>query len=370
MSDTAPRMTLVAVSRARRLAAAGALLTALGCGDHDAPATSHEPRAEEALTAAVAPVGFPAGSVMKAAPAENPLTEARARLGRRLFYESSLSRTREISCASCHVQAHAFSDPNPVSSGVEALEGTRNAPALVNLAWSKRFFWDGRAPSLEEQAGKPIENPVEMDLGLDEAISRLRQDESYVEEFESAFGERITTDNLRKAIASFVRVLVSGNSPYDRHLAGDDTQFSAEAARGEELFFGEKAECFHCHPQGALTNDGFFNDGSYRDGGDEGRKGITGRSGDLGKFKVPGLRNVAVSAPYMHDGSLATLREVVEQYVAGGLGHPSTDPQIMPLPVTASEIDDLLAFLESLTDLDFLNDPRFRPEGVPENPSR
>jgi cytochrome c peroxidase len=345
----------------RGLAAAVALLALLGCSEHDTPAASvGAPAPEDTLTGAIAPAGFPAGSVAQAAPPDNPLTEERARLGRRLFYETSLSRTREVSCASCHRQEYAFSDPNPVSSGIEALQGTRNAPALVNLAWSERFFWDGRAASLEEQAGKPIENPVEMDLSLDDAVARLSEEPSYVKDFESTFGEPVTTDTLRKALASFVRVLVSGNSPYDQHLAGDDRQFDAAAARGEELFFSEKAECFHCHPQGALTNDGFFNNGSYLEGGDEGRKGVTGRSGDLGKFKVPGLRNVAASAPYMHDGSLATLREVVEQYSVGGLGHPSTDPQVLPLHLAARQIDDLVAFLEALTDEAFLDDPRFR----------
>lgn len=344
-------------SRAARWLAATTLLALLGCG---APASSaEEPSAEDALTDAVAPVGFPAGAIAQTAPPDNPLTEERARLGRRLFYDANLSRTGEISCASCHRQEYAFSEPNAVSVGVEERRGTRNAPALVNLAWSQRFFWDGRASSLEEQAGKPLENPLEMDLPLDEAVARLSAEPSYVKDFESAFGEPITTDNLRKAIASFMRVLVSGSSPYDRHLAGGDAGFSAAALRGEELFFGEQAECFHCHQQGALTNDGFFNNGSYREGGDEGRKDVTGRSGDLGKFKVPGLRNVAVSAPYMHDGSLATLREVLEHYAAGGLGHPSTDPQIAPLSLSAQEIEDLLAFLESLTDTMFLDDPRF-----------
>jgi len=353
-------MTSLALARARWLTGVVALLAGLGCADHDATPTAEVAEPAGALTEATAPSGFPAGSVARTAPPDNPLTEARARLGRRLFYETALSRTATISCSSCHVQEHAFSDPNPVSSGVEEQQGTRNAPALVNLAWSQRFFWDGRAASLEEQAGKPIENPIEMDLALDDAVARISENRSYVKDFQAAFAEPVTTDNLQKAIASFVRVLVSGNSPYDRHLAGDDDQFSAAAARGEQLFFGEKAACFHCHPQGALTNDGLFNDGSYRDGADEGRKAVTGRSSDLGKFKVPGLRNIAVSAPYMHDGSLATLRDVVEQYVAGGLGHPSTDPQIVPLQLSSDEIDDLLEFLDALTDSDFLNDQRFR----------
>jgi cytochrome c peroxidase len=343
----------------RSLVAALSLASAslsIACGSQDTPSPAAP---EPLLTDAVAPSGFPAGPVSRAAPEGNPLTEERALLGRRLFYEEALSRTREVSCASCHRQEHAFAEPEVVSSGVEGRQGTRNAPGLVNLAWSDRFFWDGRTPSLEEQAGQPIENPLEMDLSLDEAVARLKSMPAYVEQFQLAYGESIDADNLTRALASFVRVLVSGTSPYDRHLAGDDTDFSPAAARGEQLFFSERAECFHCHPSAALTNDGLFNNGSYVDGGDEGRRAVTGRPGDLGKFKVPGLRNIAVSAPYMHDGSLATLREVVERYAAGGLGHPSTDPQIRAFELAEEELEDLVAFLESLTDEQFLSDPRF-----------
>lgn len=328
-----------------------------GCAEHDSPPAPTEPDAP--LTEAVAPAGFPAGALTASAPAGNELTEERARLGRRLFYEPALSRTRDVSCGSCHVQKDGFADPNPVSSGVEELTGTRNAPSLSNLAWSRHFFWDGRAMSLEEQAGMPIENPVEMALSLDEAVARLSAQPSYVRDFELAYDDGVTADNLRRGLASFVRTLVSGQSPYDEHLAGDDTHFNEAAARGERLFFGEKSECFHCHTEGALTNDGFFNDGSYVDGGDEGRKLVTERAGDLGKFKVPGLRNIAVTAPYMHDGSVPTLREVLERYAAGGLGHPSTDPQIIPLSLTSTDFDDLLAFFDALTDPQFLSDPRF-----------
>jgi cytochrome c peroxidase len=349
-------MTLPSRRVVAALATASACLLA-GCGEGD-PAP---PPARTLLLDAVAPSGFPAGPVTSAAPEDSALTEERAHLGRRLFYEKELSRTREVSCASCHQQEHAFSDPDVVSSGVEGRQGTRNAPALVNLAWSERFFWDGRARSLEEQAGQPVENPLEMDLPLGEAVERLKELPHYVDEFQVAYGEGIDSENLAKALSSFVRVLVSGGSAYDRHLAGDDRDFGAAAARGERLFFSERAECFHCHSSAALTNDGLFNNGSYVEGGDEGRKAVTGRAGDLGKFKVPGLRNVAVTAPYLHDGSLPTLREVVERYAAGGLGHPSTDPQIRPLELTAEEVEDLLAFLESLTDRDFLTDPRFGP---------
>jgi cytochrome c peroxidase len=329
-------------------------LAMAGCADHDSP----PPEPEVPLTQAIAPAGFPTGPVTATAPDDNELTEERARLGRRLFYEPSLSRTRDISCGSCHRQENGFADPNPVSLGVEDQPGTRNASSLANLAWSRRFFWDGRATSLEEQAGKPIENPVEMDLSLDDAVARLNEQPSYVRDFEVAY-DGVTADNLRRALASFVRTLVSGHSPYDEHLAGDDTHFSAAAARGERLFLSENGECFHCHAEGALTNDGFFNNGSYIDGGDEGRKLVTARPGDLGKFKVPGLRNIAVTGPYMHDGSVATLREVLERYAAGGLGHASTDPQIGALTLTSRDFDDLLAFFDALTDPQFLSDPRF-----------
>jgi cytochrome c peroxidase len=240
------------------------LFLGIGCAGHDSdaqPSTTGAP-----LSEAVAPDGFPMGGVTQTAPTDNQLTEPRAQLGRRLFYETNLSRTRDVSCGTCHRQRHGFADPAVVSPGVDGRLGTRNASALANLAWSGRFFWDGRAASLEEQAGQPIENSLEMDLPLAEAISRLEADESYVTAFRAAYDEEISTDNLQRAIASFVRVLVSGQSSYDRHLAGDDSDFSAAAQRGEQLFFSERAECFHCHPHGALTNDGLFNNGSYREG--------------------------------------------------------------------------------------------------------
>ncbi len=320
------------------------------------------------LTSALAPPGFPAGPVTLTAPPDNILTEERARLGKRLFFDPRLSRTGLVSCSSCHDQAHAFSDPRPVSLGVDGRAGTRNAPALVNLAWGTSFFWDGRAPTLEDQAGQPIQNPVEMDSTLEDAVKRVAAEPSYVDAFRSAYGAGADTAagsinemTLRQALASFVRTLVSGDSPYDRFLAGEASALDAPEQRGESLFFSERTGCFHCHPRGTLTNAGFFNDGSYTAGGDTGRQMITGRTGDLGKFKVPGLRNVAVSAPYMHDGSLATLADVLAQYDRGGRGHPSTDPQIAPLGLTDDERADLLAFLGALTDVEFLDDPRFRP---------
>lgn len=346
------------MERTRSVISAATLMASLcmGCADDGA---SWAPDAGP-LVVGEAPPGFPAGSLAETGPSDNVLTEARARLGKRLFFDTRLSRTGEIACASCHDQRHAFADPRPVSIGVEERSGSRNAPALVNLAWGETFFWDGRAESLEQQAGMPIEDPLEMDLPLATAVDRLKSDQDYVDEFRVAYDGEPSAETVRKGLASFLRTLASGNSPYDRYLAGDSNALGAAALRGESLFFDE-AGCFHCHAPGALTNEGFFNNGTYVVGGDIGRQKRTGRTGDLGKFKVPGLRNVAVSAPYMHDGSLETLEEVVEHYNGGGRGHESTDPQIEPLGLSEADKQDLVAFLNSLTDQDFLVDPRFQP---------
>ncbi|HEY8946140.1 MAG TPA: cytochrome c peroxidase [Polyangiaceae bacterium] len=312
------------------------------------------------LVAGGAPTGFPAGPLAETGPVDNVLTEARAQLGKRLFFERRLSRSGEIACASCHDQRHAFADPRQFSIGVDGRSGSRNAQSLTNLAWGVSFFWDGRARSLEEQAGMPIEDPLEMDLSLTTATERLRNDGRYVREFQSAYDSEPSEDTLRKALASFVRTLVSGSTPYDEYLRGDSSALDDAALRGEALFFG-KAGCFHCHPPGALTNEGFFNNGTYVEGGDVGRQKITGRTGDLARFKVPGLRNVAVTAPYMHDGSLDTLEDVVDHYDRGGRGHSSTDQQIEPLGLSDDEKQELVAFMRALTDTQFLEDTRFQP---------
>ncbi len=326
--------------------------------DSGAPAKTPTPMPRP-LVDDTTPAGFPGGTATMRAPADNPLTEPRAQLGKRLFFDKQLSRTGEVSCGTCHLRDNAFSDPQAVSTGVDQRQGTRNAPALVNLAWGESFFWDGRAATLEEQAGKPIEHPDEMDLPLAQAVARVTADPTYEQAFTEAYGGAATDESLRKAIASFVRALVSGSSPYDRHLRGDDRDFGDAERRGEDIFMSEKGSCFHCHPPGMLTNEGFFNNGTYRDGGDPGRQLVTNRTGDLGKFKVPGLRNVEASAPYMHDGSLATLEDVVDAYDRGGSGHPATDPSIQPLALSTAEKADLVAFLRSLTDRAFLADPRW-----------
>jgi cytochrome c peroxidase len=335
----------------RRVLALSPLLLGLGsggCSDSQAPPEPEPP-------AIAIPAGFPPFT----APEDNEPTGARIALGRKLFYDERLSRTEDVACASCHLQQHAFADPNRVSVGVDGRTGTRNAPALVNLAWGKTFFWHGGALSLEVQAVGPIKNALEMDSTLAEVAERLTAEPELVEEFQRAYAEDPSESTITRALASFGRSLVSGNSPYDRWLAGDESAMNESAIRGEALFNGERGECFHCHAGFNFSNNAFRNNGIALDDPDEGRREITLKDSDLGKFKVPTLRNIAVSAPYMHDGSLETLDEVIAAYVQGGRGHPNTDPTIQPLDLDAGEQADLRAFLEALTDQEFLESAAF-----------
>lgn len=304
------------------------------------------------------PESFPTMPV----PEDNALTHERVQLGKRLFFDPALSRTGDIACASCHKQENAFADPRRVSEGVEGRVGDRNAPPLFNLAWNTSFFWHGGVPTLEQQVIGPIVNPLEMDMKIEDVIARISEDPSYVRQFEEAYDRAPDPSGLTKAISSFMRTMVSGDSRYDRFIGGDERALTEQERRGKDLFFSERAECFHCHVGFNFTNNGFHNNGTSPDDPDLGREAITERASDRGKFKVPSLRNVAVTAPYMHDGSLETLEQAVEHYAQGGRGHPNTDPTIHPLTLTEQEKADLVAFLRSLTDEAFLEDPRFQPE--------
>jgi cytochrome c peroxidase len=333
---------------------ASAALVALvlaACGSENAPG-ERPPAARSWLEV---PADFPP----LPAPADNQLSEERALLGKRLFFDTRLSRTEDVACATCHLQSAAFADPNRYSSGVYGRSGTRNAPALVNAAWATSFFWDGGAPSLELQAIGPIQNELEMDMTLEAVAERLAADAELVTSFEAAYAEGPSEFTITRAIASFVRTLVSGNSAYDRYRRGDESAMDSSAQNGLEIFSGERGECFHCHAGFNFAIDEFRNNGAARDDPDPGRAAVTHRAIDTGKFKVPTLRNVAVSAPYMHDGALATLAEVIDHYAAGGRGHLNTDPLVKPLHLSAEEKLDLVHFLESLTDDEFLADPRF-----------
>ncbi len=276
-------------------------------------------------------------------------------LGRRLFEDPILSADRSISCASCHLPAFAFGDTAAVSLGVGGRRGTRHTPSITNMAFRSAFFWDGRAATLEEQVLRPIENPVEMALPLEEAILRLRSDERYAGHFRSLYGRPVDTTALADALAAFIRTLETADTPFDRWMQGDEKAMSAAAVRGRIVFM-EKGKCFDCHFGPDFTGDEFRNIGLFNGKGlnDPGRFAVTRDSADLGRFKVPGLRNVAVSAPYMHHGGFRTLREVIDYYDNPDRFVPNSinrDTLLRkPLGLTEEEKSDLEAFLRTLTD--------------------
>jgi cytochrome c peroxidase len=267
-------------------------------------------------------------------PEENPLTAEKIERGRQLFNDRRLSRDRTIACRSCHDPARAFSDGRAKAVGVFGRVGRRNAPALVNRGYGRAFFWDARTSSLEEQVLKPIEDPNEMDLPIDEAARRVG----------------LTPVHLSRALASFVRSILSGNSPYDRFANGDRTALSKEQHAGLQVFRG-KGNCTACHVGPNFTDERLHNTGvawntsTYLDGG---RAGITGNPADRGAFKTPTLRDVSRTAPYMHDGSLATLDEVVDYYDRGANANSLLDFEIRPLRLTPAEKRALVAFLTAL----------------------
>jgi cytochrome c peroxidase len=274
-------------------------------------------------------------------------TADKAALGKRLFHEKELSEDRTLSCASCHDPERSFTDNRPVAEGVRAQRGERNTPSIVNRALGKHQFWDGRAKTLELQALGPIANPLEMNLSVAEAVTRLKKVPGYTTEFQKAFGGGITPARIAEALAHYERTVYSVESPFDRFLDGDGKALSVSARKGLELF-GGKAKCGECHAGINFTDENFHTVGV---GGVKqlGRAAVTKQNKDRGGFKTPGLREVARTAPYMHDGSLATLADVIEWYDRGGDPHPNKDKRIHPLNLTVEEKKALVAFLESLT---------------------
>ena len=276
-------------------------------------------------------------------------------LGEMLFSDPILSQNDQISCASCHIPGHAFSDTTAVSKGVAGKTGTRNTPSAMNLSSRSTFFHDGRAGSLEDQAAGPIENPVEMNLPIAEAIKKLNAHKAYTSYFKKIYKETPSRENMLDAIAAFERTLETSNTPFDRFMKDDTTAMSEAAKRGQNIF-NIKGKCFDCHFGPDFTGDEFRNIGLY-DGkklNDAGRYDVTKDSSDIGKFKVPGLRNIAITGPYMHNGMFKTLREVIDYYdtplafVKGGI---NTDPLLLqPLHLSLQEKSDLMAFLNALTD--------------------
>ena len=294
-------------------------------------------------------------------PKQNEMDEVQ--LGKLLFNDKILSNKQTISCASCHKAEFAFSDTVAFSLGDEGKRSKRNAPGITNLADRSFFFYDGRAASLEEQALVPIADPLEMNLPIDKALERLNKSEKYVDLFFKVYHEKPNAQNLGKAFAAFERTLETSNSAWDNYAKGDKKAVNNAVLRGRKIF-NTKGKCFDCHSGIDFTNDEFRNIGLYNGNElyDKGRADFTKKNEDVGKFKVPGLRNVGVTAPYMHNGMFKSLKEVLAYYnnpTAIVSGSINTDSLLIePLNLSPSELEDLEAFLNALTDKQFLINSR------------
>ena len=335
------------------------LLVAFGCGspEPEAPPAPLMPIGEAVMIEP--PLGLPPVSI----PVDNPPTAETIALGRKLYYDKGLSVDSTIACASCHDPEAGFADPNQFSEGVGGKLGGRQSPPVMNAAYFTSQFWDGRAATLEDQAGGPVENPIEMAFTHEGVVERLSGDPMYVELFKEAWGEGpIAFEMVAKSIASFERTVLVGNSPFDRYMFGDDREaMSAEAIRGLDIFTDpEKGNCEVCHTieedegYALFTDNKFHNlgvgaeiDGSFAD---VGRFEISAVEADKGAFKTPHLRNIADSGPYMHDGHLKTLKEVLDFYIGAGNSNDFRDEEIHELDhLSAQERTDLIAFMEALS---------------------
>lgn len=343
-----------------------------GGGGNDEPPKPSGPTAY-ALTV---PAGFPTPVI----PADNPLTNEGVALGRRLFYEKSLSSTGTMSCGSCHQQSKAFTDGRALAVGVDGVANPRGTMSLANVLWSTQLTWDGAFTTLETQALKPIENPIELHQPLAVGVARLQASSTYPALFQAAFGtQTITNELVLKALAQFERTLISGSSRYDTYMA-TRTGFSADELAGLQLYTTHiapgsvrGAECFHCHSQPLMSSNyegKFFNNGLDLTFTDPGRGGLTKLAVDQGKFIAPTLRNIALTAPYMHDGRFKTLEEVLDHYSDHvQMASPNLDNNLIQgindppfgthMDLTATEKRQVLAFLQTLTDTNFVTDKRF-----------
>ncbi|MGH1434884.1 MAG: cytochrome-c peroxidase [Lewinella sp.] len=292
---------------------------------------------------------------------ENEFTEQRWKLGKHLFFDPIMSVDSSISCASCHQPELAFSDDIDFSLGVDQRLGTRNSPSLANVAYHPYLTREGGVPTLEMQVLVPIQEHNEFDFNIVLLAERLQADSMYVQMALNAYDRQPDPFVITRALACFERSLLSGNSLYDQHNRGE-VSLSPPALRGKELFFSERIQCSNCHGGFNFTNYDFANNGLYTNYSDEGRFRLTGEDQDRAVFKVPSLRNIELSAPYMHDGSLSTLEAVIAHYNSGGKEHTNKSPFLQPLLLNSQEKEDLVAFLKSLTDYSFIENPIFKQE--------
>ncbi len=348
------------------------LLLLASCGKDNDDALGYIPTPAEIATPLLFQQLIPEAVI----PEDNPQTEEGIALGKRLFYDKRLSLDNSISCASCHRPQEGFSDSRTVSIGVDGAPGTRNSMPLVNLAFNYfgNFNWDGSAATLEEQHETPITSPIEMHSTFADITAMVEADANYPLQFEQAFNvTNVTKTEVTKALAQFVRTMVSGDSKFDRHLLGEAT-LTPQEQNGLDVFLDEtRGDCFHCHgsPTNPLWTDNIFhNNGLDTTFDDRGRGDFTGDPNQFGQFKSPSLRNLAYTAPYMHDGRFATLEEVVNHYSEGLVYSDTIDPLMKAVDVggvALSETDkaDLVAFLLSLSDPSFINNPAFLPSNNP-----
>lgn len=306
-------------------------------------------------------------------PSDNPLTIEGVKLGRMLFYDPILSADSTQSCASCHQQNIGFTDKDKFSVGIDGFLGKRRAMPIVNIGYMKNLFWDGRAIGVEDQAIFPVEDPLEMHNIWEEAVITIAKNPHYPDLFGEAFGDdKVTKDRIVKAIAQFERIIISSDSKYDKVVYDKTTGFSNDELAGSLLFQNEPgdpenpgADCFHCHDGGLLTDNLFHNNGLDKIPSDLGLYFVTGIDNDKGKFKTPSLRNVALRAPYMHDGRFATLKEVIDHYSDGLVNSATIDPLMKEassggLKLTEEEKWQLVAFLKTMTDTSFINNENYK----------
>jgi cytochrome c peroxidase len=298
------------------------------------------------------PAGFPAVEYPKG----NEPTKLRIELGRRLFYDNRLSSDQSMNCGSCHVLSAAFTDGRATSPGLNGVAGKRNAPTLVNLAWMKRLMMEGGVPTLETQALAPLHDSAEMAAGIIPLIDRLNRDSYLVALSKAAYG-RDTLDAyvVTRALACFQRTFFSGDGRYDRFKIGKKEEMNESEVRGMQLFFSSQTHCSECHSGVFFTDMDYHNIGLETNYQDEGKARATHRDEDVGRFKTPTLRNIELTAPYMHNGSMGSLEEVVSFYNQGGFAHRNRDSRIVPLGLTDQQQIDLIAFLRTLTDWNFVH---------------
>lgn len=306
-----------------------------------------------------APEGFPDIPF----PADNPFTIRKWELGKKLFNDKMLSIDYSVSCASCHKTAIAFSDDVPFSTGAGGASGRRNAPTLGNIAYHPYYTREGSVPTLEMQILVPIQEHDELNFNIVEIAARMKKIPDYVDMSKEVFDREPDPYVITRAIATYERTFITGNSAYDKYINfGEQQTMNAAAKRGMNLFFSERTMCSSCHNGFNFTNYSFQNNGLYTNYTDIGRQRFTGNEKDNALFKVPSLRNIALTAPYMHDGSFAALEDVIAHYNKGGKNHLNKSELIRPLKLTMQEQRDLAAFLHTLTDASFIDNVNFKTE--------